>query len=342
MYFITFTLKLVKSMIFISAPRLIISRINILLLLILSLLITACDSTDNIPVQQVDSSKRLTDIELQQQKLPQAEKNTYYFGFDLRASPQEDAAQYIPFLNYLEITTGYHFNLYFTPDSSSLADEIGHNRIQFAAMGATSFLYAQTRYAAKSLALGLNKQNKAVYQSVFVVRPGSSIKKISDIKGHKLAFGNRDSTQGHLIPRIMLNDNNLSLKDLSAYSYTGSHQNCVESVVSGKFDVCGMQDQLAKKIAAEGLIKIIHQSRYYPSSGIVVSKSVPKDVAEKVKQALLNFEPQGKDSQNLYHWERTEMPNGFIASKDDDYELLREWSIKLGFLMNDRKQEPVK
>ncbi len=311
-------------------------------LLMLSLLLlwtlSACDSdsADNVTILSVDSSDRLSDAELQRlQKKMQfsdGKEHSYRFGFDLRASAQEDTAQYLPFLKYLERATGYHFQLYFTPRSSSSADELGQNHAQFAAMGATSFLHAQARYGAISLVRGLNQFGKAEYQSVFVVAPDSNIRSIEDIRGQRLAFGARDSTQGHLIPRIMLANRGIGLDDLAAYSYTGSHQLCAEAVLSGKADVCGMQDQLAKKLAAEGLVKIIYFSRFYPSSGIVASQSVPDAVRAKVRQALLDFEPLGKDSKGLYHWDRTEMPRGFVASSDSDYVELRQWLIKLGFM----------
>ncbi|WP_198264699.1 phosphate/phosphite/phosphonate ABC transporter substrate-binding protein [sulfur-oxidizing endosymbiont of Gigantopelta aegis] len=297
-------------------------------------MLLGCDSSDNIQVQNVDDNQRLSDVELQKiqkQSFP-AVTGIYKFGFDLRASPQEDTAQYLPFLDYLKQATGYQFKLHFTPRGSTAADELGLNHTQFASIGATSFLYAQTRFNAITLVRGLNPQGKAEYQSVFVVAPDSDISSISDFIGRKLAFGSMDSTQGHLIPRIMLNDHNINLQALNNYQYTGSHQNCAEAVVSKKVDICGMQDQLAKKLQDEGKVKIIHSSRYYPSSGIAANKDVPSEVREKVKQALLDFDPIGADSATMYHWERTEMPKGFTDSKDGDYAELRQWSIKLGFL----------
>lgn len=311
------------------------------LILIASLALFACDPNDELPVKKVDSQQRLSDAELQLQQFERAKNNAknkspiFYFGFDLRGSPQEDAAQYLPFLNYLESATGYQFKLHFTPKHSTTIDELGTNKSQFAAMGASGFLQAQLKYGAKSLVRGLNLQGEATYQSVFVVRPDSdisSIKGIKGIKGRSLAFGSIDSTQGHLIPRIILSKNAITLDDLTAYAYTGSHQNCAEAVVSSKFDVCGMQDKLAKNLASQGLVKILHSSRDYPSSGIAVNKSVPDQVADKVRQALVNFDPVGKHSRGLHNWESTEMAKGFIAADERDYDDLRHWSIKFGFL----------
>jgi len=322
---------------------------NLLVLLILPMLLISCDSEDDIPIVQVSSQERLSDAELLQQNsqsrthaqndVSSHELNTFYFGFDLRGSPQEDAAQYLPFLTYLENATGYHFKLHFTPKNSSTIEELGKNKCQFAAMGANGFLRAQMEYGAKSLVRGLNDQAKAEYQSVLVVRQDSNITTISDIKGKSFAFGSHDSTQGHLIPRIILTENGISLNDLSHYEYTGSHQNCAEAVVSGKFDVCGMQDKLGMGLALQGMVKIVHTSRYFPSSGIVVNQSVPNEVVAKVRQALIDFEPQGKHSKNLYNWHKTEMVKGFVAANDVDYEDLHHWSIKFGFLPKIHKTE---
>lgn len=320
-----------------------------ILLFLLLFSIISCDSSDNIPIQKVDSSDRISDAELQQlqaksHQLPHQKNkfhnhDIFYFGFDLRSSPQEDAAQYLPFLTYLETVTGYRFKLHFTSKNSSTADELGQDKTQFAAMGATSYLSARNQYGVIVLVRGINKFGRAEYRSVFVTKPGSRVRAIGDIKGRTLAFGSRDSTQGHLIPRIMLMKNGISLKDLRAYSYTGSHQNCAEAVVSGKYDVCGMQDQLANKLVHQGQLKIIHRSRYYPSSGIVANKSVPAEVITRVKQALLDFDPQGKHRQGLYHWERTEMPKGFIAANEKDYIKLRQRAMSFGFLKKSNKQE---
>ena len=59
---------------------------------------------------------------------------------------------------------------------------------------------------------------------------------------------------------------------------------------------------------------------------------LPDEVVEKVKRALLGFDPVGRDAEGLYHWERTEMVNGFVEAHDSDYASLREWSIRLGLL----------
>jgi phosphonate transport system substrate-binding protein len=311
-----------------------------LLLLTITFGLIACDSSESIPVQTVDQSGVIQNDDLltlnvnkqEQGKTLKATDKTIYFGFDLRSSPQEDAAQYIPFLEYLTETTDYHFKLHFTPKNSSSAQELGSKKIQLAAMGAVSYLKAKEKFHAKALVLGLNKFNKAEYQSYFIAQPESRIKNIRDIYGKRMAFGSVDSTQGHLIPRIVMKKNGISLDDLSSYQYTGSHQNCAEAVVSGKVDVCALQDEMARSLSESGLAKIIHISDYYPSSGIVASKELGIEKIETIKKALTEFEPNGKHENILYNWKKTEMPNGFTHVKESDYEELREWLIQMNLM----------
>ena len=311
-------------------------RVIFLFLLFPYWFLSSCDSGSDKGV--FDLNDRLSEAELQQQQQQQQHKNVLLFSFDLRSSPQEDARQYLPFLKFLENSTGYQFKLHFVGKNSNIIDELGNNQIQFAAIGATSFIAAQHRYGVIPLVRGINHQGKAEYRSIFIVRPDSKLKGITDIKDKHLAFGSKTSTQGHLIPRIILAEHNIGLNTLASYAYTESHQNCANAVVSGKFNICAMQDTMAMTMSGQGLVRILSTSDFYPSSGIATNKNVPTEVIAKVKKALLDFQPQSKDKLNLYNWDKTEMPKGFVEAKNEDYTKLRKWAIRLGFIKLDEPQ----
>jgi phosphonate transport system substrate-binding protein len=59
----------------------------------------------------------------------------------------------------------------------------------------------------------------------------------------------------------------------------------------------------------------------------------------RVKQALLDFDPTGGDAEGLYHWERSQMPGGFIEAQDGDYAELREWSARFGLFGEPGREE---
>ena len=84
------------------------------------IILSSCDSGANLPVY--DLNDKINPNELNNVQSPYKSQDTYIFGFDLRASPQEDARQYLPFLAYLEKTTGYKFKLQFTPIKLDIAE----------------------------------------------------------------------------------------------------------------------------------------------------------------------------------------------------------------------------
>jgi len=288
--------------------------------------------------KKVDLNDRIDDAELREMA-PERDGNTLRFGFDLRASPEKDARQYLPFLKYLEEATGLRFELRFTPKNGAIVDHLGVGMVEFAAVGAGTYITAHAKHGAIPLVRGLNADGRAEYQSVIVVAPDSPIREIEELRGKRFAFGSVTSTQGHLIPRILLAEHGLSLDDLAGCGYAGSHFNCASAVAAGRFDAGGMQDTMGRRMAQEGLVRIIHTSKFYPSSGIAANKDVPPETIEKVKRALLDFKPKGAHAAGLYHWDRTEMPNGFIEARDEDYAELREWSVKFGLLSAPAKEE---
>ncbi len=290
-----------------------------------------CQGRQKSEYREIDLEKTVSPEELRKMDVSE-EADVIAFGFDLRRSIEEDTRQYVPFLKYLEEATGYKFRLHFTPEDARIVDDLGKGIIQIAAVGADTYIAAHKKYGAIALVRGLNKQNKAEYRSVLVTKPDSNIHKIDDIKGETFAFGSLTSTQGHLIPRIVLAQHGITLDDLAKHEWTGSHRNCANAVSTGRFDAGGMQDVLGRELADAGIIRIFYTSKYYPSSGIVANKDVPPEILAKVKKALLDFDPTGKHAEGLYGWDKTEMPNGFMEAKDDDYDELREWAVKLGLI----------
>lgn len=240
-------------------------------------------------------------------------KDTIWFGFDLRLGPKEDIKIYAPFLKYLEETTGRHFRIKFTEKYENTLKNLGEGTTHFAAIGTLSYAIGNDMYGIKYLLSGVNQEGDARYHAAIITTPESRIRDIRHLKGKSFCFGSRMSTQGHLIPRKMLEDVGITLKDLGHYHYTGSHIDTVSDVLKGECDAGGIQDVLANRLAAEGKINIIAFSEPYPSSIIACNKDVDSDTVRAVKAALLAFEPRGRHKSRLYDWDKTEMPLGFTV-----------------------------
>lgn len=289
------------------------------------------------PSDLVDLSSRISESELARIRLTSQGRDDLdtrwlRFGFDPRASPEEDARQYLPFLAYLERVTGYRFELNMTQDGEELFRQLGEGVVDVAAVGAVSYIKARQEYGAVPLVRGLNRDGKATYRSLIIAAGDSRLASVADLRGRRLALGNVDSTQGHIIPRISLLEHGITLEDLARYEFTGSHRNCAKALLSGRFEACAIQDTMGHALAATHQVKVLFESKAYPSSGIAANPKLPPDVLDGLRQALLDFDPKGRERGMLYKWDRTEMPNGFTTARDGDYRELREAMRRLAML----------
>ena len=253
-------------------------------------------------------------------------------GFDRRLEPKEDVRMYAPLLTYLENATGRAFRLHVTPRDGNVVDEIGAGQVDFAIVGTLSYLQARERWGARALVRGLNAEGEPTYRAAIVARPDTPVQSLADLRDCSFVFGAPNSTQGNLIPRMMLAEEGIALTDLRGYEYTRSHAATASAVVNGRYDAGGMQDTLALTLQSRGLVRIVALSPPYPSSGVMVSPQVPEDVADLVRKALLDFDPMGRGAPSLYHWDRSEMPRGFAPAQDEDYAVLRQWAASFGLL----------
>lgn len=290
-------------------------------------LLTAC--TGEQPAS-VSLSQNLLAGEVQP-PLP-AKPAAWRFGFDRRLEPKEDVRQIASLVNWLQQETGLQFGVRYSPSGSSVVDDLCAGRIDFAAVGTVSYLQAHNLCNAHILARGLNAQNEDVYRAAIIVPANSPLQTLADLRGHTFAFGAPNSTQGHLIPRLMLQQAGLTPADLLSYTFTNSHAATANAVTSGRYNAGALQDTLAEDLATRGLVRILAFSNPYPASGIVAGPDVPPKTSEMVQQALLALDPAGDDAEILYHWERTEMPRGFAPARDEDYEELRRIARDVGLL----------
>lgn len=301
----------------------------IILFMFLVAFLTACAQSE--PIVSVSLGENLIQGEVHW-RVPTEKQKVYVFGFDRRLEPKEDVRIYAALLEYLERETGYDFALHVTPKDGNLVREIGDGLVDFAVVGTLTYLQAHELYDARMLVKGVNEENESVYRAAIVTRVDSKIKVLKDLNGRSFAFGASSSTQGHLIPRLMMEQAGIDISNLRSYDYTGSHAETANAVISGRADAGGMQDTLAQSLADRGLLRIIAWSDPYPSSGVLAGAQVPAEVVEAVTAALLAFDPKSQDSKGLYHWERTEMPNGFSLAEDSDYIELHRWAEKYGLL----------
>ena len=177
---------------------------------------------------------------------------------------------------------------------------------------------------------------KAIYHSVLITgSTNSDINSIADIKGRTMAFVDPDSTSGNLVPTAEIiqafPDDDLNSDMLhtngdffEAVSFSGSHQAGLQAVIKGDVDVVPISDQiLASEIAngnaAEGDVKVIHESGAIPAEAMVVAEHVDQETRDKLTEFLTGYENE------TYFTDVIKVPTArFIECDMSDYEEIIE------------------
>lgn len=225
----------------------------------------------------------------------------------------------------------------FTPaDYDGVIQGLLGGTLDFAWLGASA--YAKTYLTnPEAVEVMLTKQNvdgTTGYYSIGFARKDSGIKTIEDAKGKVFAFADPNSTSGYLVPGAELKE---SLGELDKYfkevKMSGGHEQSIVGVAKGDFDaavawadglgdwVDGYKSGAFRKAADSGLVDMndiveIWRSKLIPEGPMVVRKSMPQDVKDKM-YAMLDtmWETDAKCAYNVAAGEAKD----FVPVKHEDY-----------------------
>lgn len=296
-------------------------------LLIALLILSACQA-------QPDRVVNLSDNLVKESVWPTVSVNSadWRIGYDPRLEPKDDVRQVASLAKWLGEQTGLSFGVYIPNADENVVDGLCADQVDFAVVGTVSYLQAHEQCSARILVRGLNTDGKDTYRAAIIVPADSPLQSLADLREHTFAFGAVNSTQGHLIPRLMLQQAGLELEDFRTYIYAGSHAATANAVTSHRVDAGALQDTLALELEQRGLVRILALSEPYPSSGVVVAPDVPDQIINMVQDALVQLAPTEAVTPALYQWWRTEMPLGFVRASDNEYQELRQIAETIGLL----------
>lgn len=245
------------------------------------------------------------------------------FGFCPKYNPRIMYQLYQPFIDYLNETTPYTFEIKLSRTYEDIIQQLGNGEIRIASCGPVSYIKARGQYEVKPILRALSKDGKPYYRGIIIVRQDSPVRDLQDLKGKSFAFGQAWSTAGHILPEYHLLKANIRLKDLKHYSFLRHHDSVVKAVLKGEFDAGSVKDVVAYKYQKEGL-RFIFSTDPIPTVPIVVRKDAPAEMVRSVKTALLNLNSRDPVHQKkMDQWDE-EFKYGFTETSDSDYDSIRK------------------
>jgi phosphonate transport system substrate-binding protein len=221
--------------------------------------------------------------------IPSAQaKEKYVMGVHPYKPPQELYKKFKPIADYLSTKLGKPVEFQIAQSYDDAANKVGTGAYDFAFLGPTIYVDAHDKYGVVPLAQIANNK-KPVFHGVIVVKKGSGITSLKDLKGKSVAFGERHSTLTHLIPLWMLMDAGVRLPDLKEYRFAGTHDNVALNVARGAADAGGLMPDIAEKYKDQG-IEVIARSPDLPEHVFAATKSMDQKTVDLLQNALVGMD----------------------------------------------------
>lgn len=245
--------------------------------------------------------------------------------------PDENASALIkrnqPLKDYLESTLGKEVELIVTTDYSSMIEAMRFGRIHLGYFGPLSYVMAKSKSEIEPFA-AMIVDGKPTYRSIIIAHVDSGVQSYADIKGKKMAYGDRASTSSHLIPKTVLMES-AGLKAGEDYEahFVGTHDAVAVNVANGNAEAGGLSEVIFHHVMDRGLIdrnnvRILGYSGEFPQYPWAMQSSLSPELKQKIQDAFVAIE----DKEILDNLKA----EGFAAIKDSDYNVIRE----MGGLLN--------
>lgn len=238
--------------------------------------------------------------------------------------PDENASALIkrnqPLKDYLEEKLGKKVELIVTTDYSSMIEAMRFGRIDLAYFGPLSYVLARTKSEIEPFA-AMVKDGKPTYRSVVIGNAKAGVNSLADIKGKKMAYGDRASTSSHLIPKTMLKEAGLVHDRDYQQHFLGAHDAVAVNVANGNADAGALSEVIwnsliERKLVEASKVKVLGYSKEYPQYPWTMRSDLTPALKEKARKAMLEL----KDPVVLKNFKA----EGFSPITDKDYDVIRE------------------
>ncbi|HKD45993.1 MAG TPA: phosphate/phosphite/phosphonate ABC transporter substrate-binding protein [Candidatus Angelobacter sp.] len=231
-----------------------------------------------------------------------------------------------PLKNYLASHLGEPVNLVIPTNYNATVEALGNGSLDFAYLGGLTYLKAHRQYGVVPL---VQRTSDLEFHSLFITGSNTNIHSLADLKGKTFAFGDINSTSGHLMPYLELKQAGINADTDLKFRYTGSHPATAKAVESGAMDAGALDETVYNSMLAEGKldktkVRVFYTSKPFVDYVWVARKDLSKDQKEKFVEAFTRLK-EGRDDAVL------QVLRGkiFVRATDEEYGVLRQVAEEL-------------
>jgi len=236
-----------------------------------------------------------------------------------------------PLAEYLSRETGEKVSIVIPKDFDAFKAAVRAGQVDLGFSNSLVYIQLRKDLSIEPLALSSELKAGARFRGIIIVRTDSAIKRVSDLKGKRMIFVEKDSAGGYLFQRLILKKAGLDFeKDIELLPFAKKHDNVTLAVYNGAADAGGIrEDDLAKMKDKVDLskIRIVATSESFPNWPIFAAPGMNAKSAAKVKAALLKLKRGNPASARVLNAAKLDC---FVAVSDSDYDKLRQAARLVG------------
>ncbi|RME64686.1 MAG: phosphate/phosphite/phosphonate ABC transporter substrate-binding protein [Nitrospirae bacterium] len=267
------------------------------LLVFTALLVLINCQAENTP-QEVDLTKRAN---IPQRNGTVRQELVLKVAIGAMISPKETIKYYGQLADFIGKKMGKRIELIQRKTYSEVNELIRKQEVDIAFVCSGPYVEGREAFGMEAIAVPL-VNGKPYYYAYFIVRKGSGIKKLEDLKGRTFAFTDPLSNTGALVPKYILSRMGYSPEGFfSKVIYTYSHDNSILAVSKALVDGASVDSLIYDyyKKNRPGFVsktEVIYRSEPYGIPPVVVPPNTPRAIKTKLKEVLFNMhkDPEGK------------------------------------------------
>jgi len=227
-----------------------------------------------------------------------------------------------PLRAYLEKRLGIPVEIVVGSNYAATSAALRFGRLHIAYLGPVSYIL-QSKYAPmEPFARPSHELVGPTFQAVVIVPADSPAKKLSDLKGKQIGFGDPASTSGTWVPRYMLVESGLVSERDYTLRVLGAHDRVAFAVAEHKLDAGGLSKPVYLRLLKEGKIdaskvRVLAESPAIPEYMWTFGSGLDPKFKEEIRKAFI--EVNDPAALKVFGAE------AFIPCVDSDVDRVRTW-----------------
>lgn len=136
------------------------------------------------------------------------------------------------------------------------------------------------------------------YTMQFLVPAGSPIKKLGDVRGHKVMFTRLDSNSGFKAPLVKLMDEQMMPDRDYEWGFSQGHEESIKQVAAKEFEVAPVASDILARMVEQGDVKedeivSIYESERFPPATLGIAYNLTPELRKSITDTLIGFDLKG-------------------------------------------------